>query len=160
MPQGRVADIVAVLSPMVRWERNIHEASLVLDAFARNHDIREPLQGLTAFPRNRVKALELAHGYDRADRVKGPKVEAFAALLRDPSVSDAVVVDSIAIMAALGIDPTPFTTSEDAKATFGQPKTLAMIRQAYRDVADEFSVPPHAMQATVWLVWRGERDKQ
>lgn len=162
----RAAAVVAVLSPMVRWERNIEEACMVFEAtrtgVGAGPDERIP--SMQAFRANQRKALDYALLLTEPDwlthRPKGPKVGAFWALLAGRERDTAVVVDSIAILAAVGVDPTPFTTSMDAKLYFNRPLTLRLIQDAYRAEAKCAGIQPHAMQATVWLVWRGERDKQ
>lgn len=155
VPTATVAEVVAVLSPMVRWERNLAEARLVLKRWSRGEQQTQDRH--TAFPSNVRKAWAILNREHGAGP-RGPKVEAFAALLRDPG-SDAVVVDSIAIFAALGVDPNPMVTSDDAKAYFDRPRTLRQIREAYRAAAQQRGVSPSAMQATTWTVWRNERDK-
>jgi len=162
----RAAAVVAVLSPMVRWERNIEEARMVLETARTGVGVGpdERIPGLTAFRKNQRKALDYALLLTEPDwlthRPKGPKVGAFWALLAGYELDTAVVVDSIAILAAVRVDPTPFTTSMDAKPYFNRPLTLRRIQDAYQAEAKCAGIQPHAMQATVWLVWRGERDKQ
>lgn len=149
------AGVVAVLSPMVRWERNITEANLVLKRRRRGEDFSR--EGHSAFAKNIHKAYDIVDMERSAGIVSGPKVTAFWALLSGPC--NALVIDSIAILAAVGIDPNPLVTSEDAKPYFGRVRVMEQIRRAYRAVAEERELRPDQVQAIVWTVWRNERDK-
>lgn len=149
LPFGRACGIVAVLSPMVRWERNLLEAENVI------HGRRS-----AAYPANVRKAAYILAGDDPEEVVKGPKVTAFYRLLlsggRD---TKHVCVDSIAILAALGIDPNPLVSSDDVAHVFDRPAQLRAIREAYRSAASWAGMLPNQAQAIVWTTWRNERDK-
>jgi hypothetical protein len=149
------AGVVAVLSPMVRWERNLVEAERVLKRRTAGHDYTQ--DGHSAFPRNVRKAYDIVDLGRAEGVVSGRKVSNFFRLLCSPC--DALVLDSIAILAAVGIDPNPLVTSDDAKLYFGRKRTLDTIERAYRAVAEEQGLRPDQVQAIVWTVWRNERDK-
>lgn len=154
----RACAVVSVLSPMVRWERNIAEAKLVFERHKPNTgDADVAYKGHSAFKRNVYKAWRILDGDPIEQHVRGPKVESFyrtlAGLPAEP------VIDSIAILAAVGIDPTPFTTSDDAAPYFNRPRALRTIQEAYRTVAREQCIEAHQAQAIVWTVYRNERDK-
>lgn len=141
--------MVAVLSPMVRWERNILEAENVV--LGRRS---------AAYPENVRKAAYILAGEDPDEIVSGEKVTAFyRLLLSDGYDVRHVCLDSIAILAALGIAPNPLVTSDDAAPVFNRPRQREVIRQAYRAVALRHDLRPCQAQAIVWTVWRNERDK-
>lgn len=142
-----VAAIVAVLSPALRWERNIAAARAVITGASTS-----------AYGANVHKAQRLLAGEAPSAVVSGPKVTAFFNLLRDPTASNELVLDSIAVLLALGRDPHR-VTNEDAKPSLGRPRVLRTIARAYRAVANELGVPPHVLQATTWVTWRNERDR-
>ena len=153
------AGVTAVLSPMVRWEQNLVEMEYVLLRAAGGVRFGDAgyRKGHVAFSANIRKAYDIVERGFSAGVVSGRKVTAFYRLLAGPC--DAVVLDSIAIMAAVGIDPTPFVSSADAKAYFGRPVALNLIERAYRRAAVALKLRPDQLQAVVWTVWRNERDK-
>lgn len=145
----QAAGVVAALSPAVRWERNIREAQTVLRTG----------KGSGAYPRNVEKALDILNGADPEKTLKGAKVRAFYSLLLSGGQTPEVAIDSIAILAATGIDPNPLVTNEDAAPVFNRPRQLRAIREAYERAARGVGVSPSQAQAIVWTVWRNERDK-
>jgi hypothetical protein len=146
LPIETVAAIVAVLSPALRWERNIAAARAVITG-----------ESTSAYGANVRKAQRLLAGEPPSTVVSGPKVTAFYNLLRDPSASNELVLDSIAVLLALGRDPA-LVTNEDAKPTLGRPRVMRAIARAYRKVATDLGILPHELQATTWVTWRNERD--
>lgn len=147
LPLETVAAMVAVLSPALRWERNIAAARAVIDGTSTS-----------AYGANVRKAQRLLAGDAPSSVVSGPKVTAFYNLLRDPSDSNELVLDSIAVLLALGRDPSK-VTNEDAKPYLGRPRALRAIARAYRKVAADLGILPHVLQATTWVTWRNERDR-
>jgi hypothetical protein len=140
---------------MVRWEANLVDTDRVL-AMAQLHPEQRTRVKTGAFPRNVEKAFAIVDGGSALPHLSGPKVVSFYyALIGKAS---APVVDSIIINALVNGDPTPFSTSEDAKATFDRPRDLEAIRQAIIAAAAQLDQPIHAVQATIWLVYRGMRD--
>jgi hypothetical protein len=155
VPTAVAAGVVAVLSPMVRWERNLVEAELVLKRRTAGAEYTQDKH--SAFQRNVRKAYDIVDLGRAAGVMSGRKVSNFYRLLCSPC--SALVLDSIAILAAVGIDPNPLVTSDDAKRYFGRERTLDTIERAYRAVAAELILRPDQVQAIVWVVWRNERDK-
>jgi len=154
----RAAAVCAVLSPMVRWESNLDQTRALFHEQEGDRD----LKGFSAFPCNvsKARAIRDASSPDEIDDlVSGPKVRAFWALLLDPDDPEAVCLDSIAIHVALGIEPTPFTASNDVKCWMDRPKALRAMREGYRLAARALGLRPSQVQAVTWLVWRGERDR-
>lgn len=142
-----VAAIVAVLSPALRWERNIAAARAVITGAATT----------SAYGANVAKARRILAGEAPSAVVAGPKVRAFYELLRDPSQSNELVLDSIAVLLALGKNPAK-VTNDAAKPTLGRVRVMRAIAAAYRRVAHELDLDPHVLQATTWVAWRNERD--
>lgn len=139
--------IVAVLSPAMRWERNIRAA--------RNLLTGKPCE---AYKANVAKGLAIKHGTRTPEQCcTGPKVRAFYNLLCTGGKCYDLCLDSIAILAALGKDPGR-VINDDARAIFHRPKQLTAIDTAYRRVALKRNLRPSEVQAIVWTVWRNERD--
>ena len=136
-----VANIVAVLSPGVSWDRNLLEADHILDG-ANVDD-----ESFTAFKANVAKAQWVLEG--DFTQVKGPKVEPFARLLANPT-ADEVVIDRHAIRVALGNTP----RNRGAYCTRAR---VLRFQAAYRDAAEILGEVPSHVQAVVWLsIKRGE----
>jgi hypothetical protein len=140
---------------MVRWERNLLEAERVIKRRTAGAEYSQDHHA--AFPRNVRKAYDIVDLKRALGVVSGRKVSNFYRLLCSPC--DAVVLDSIAILAAIGVDPNPLVTNEDAKPYFDRSGVLDTIERAYRAVAQDLSLRPDQVQATVWIVWRNERDR-
>lgn len=137
---SRAAGVVAALSPMLSWPRNMVVASDVY-AGARSG----------ALSANIAKAVRILDGEDALDVLRGTKVRAFYAnIMGDP---DAVTVDRHAIMVA---DNRTYTSSE-LKFTAGNVKRIAEeYREASRILSEETgrNLTPAMVQATVWVWWR------
>jgi hypothetical protein len=123
-----------------------------------------------------AKALEILDGKDLDEVLNGHKVRSFFNNISDPDGilgHGDVTVDTHATMAALDVLHLPSgdkqvkarqkTQKEKSGALLsGKPSNsalntvglYAMFASAYRDVADELGVPPHQVQAAVWLQWR------
>ena len=89
--------------------------------------------------------------------LRGRKVRAFYDLIRTRGESDAVCIDSIAILIALGRDPRT-STNRDVSRISGRKKQLDAIERAYRAVAEQHGLRPHVVQAVTWVHWRNIRD--
>src|SRR6201991_3195862 len=88
---ARAAAVIAVLSPLLPWPRNVTEA--------RNAYIGHPIRTLGA---SRRKARQILAGADPELVVSGPKVRAFWRTIADPTEPRAVVIDRHAIDIAAG----------------------------------------------------------
>ena len=137
------AAIIAVLSPVLHWDRNAPVA-----VRAARAGTRRPA-GVLGRNWTKAKAARVA-GADLDAIVKGKKVRAFwlciAANGRDPF---AVCVDRHAVAIACGRF---LNGDESAKAVNG--KRYDRVADAYRDAAALVGVSPATMQAVTWVVWR------
>lgn len=137
---SRAAGVVAALSPMLSWPRNM--------VMAENVYAGERSGCLSA---NIAKAVRILDGEDALDVLRGTKVRAFYAnIMGDP---DTVTVDRHAIMVA---DDRTYT-SDELKFTAGNVKRIAAeYREAARILSDETgrTLSPAMVQATVWVWWR------
>ncbi len=137
------AAIIAVLSPVLSWEKNMTTA-----VRAARAGTRRPA-GVLGRSWVKAKAARVK-GADLDAIVKGKKVRAFwlciASNGRDPF---AVCVDRHAVAIACG----RFLNGEEsAKAVNG--KRYDKVADAYRDAAALVGVTPATMQAVTWVVWR------
>lgn len=135
------AAIVAVLSPRMKWEKNLEAARAVIAAAASGAPMEAP-QGVGAFSSNVRKAERVALGADPDGVLSGPKVRAFwRALDGDP---EAVVVD-VWMARAL-------TAGErDEPKSDGDYREMS---RAVAAVAPEWEVSPAECQAVAWTVVR------
>lgn len=134
------AGIIAALSPMVRWDKNIEYA-------------REGVQSHVFtgnFRKNNDKARRIFEGDAPESVLGGDKVRAFYENILTGGESETPVVDRHALAIALG---RPLNDRE-RKITRAQYKRVA---QVYRDVAREFKLAPSVLQAITWVAWRREK---
>lgn len=135
-----VVGICAVLSPHIRWDRNLLETHMLLDG---------EFDGYTAYGTNVAKAWALKAGDLAPDEIRGPKVKAFATLLLNPK-AHTVCIDTWAIRIALGMEQ--YT---DVKGYTSIPR-INLIKQAYAGAAILLEERPSHVQAATWLHKRGE----
>lgn len=143
LPPSLVADVVAVLSPRCRWDKNIAAASSIIN------DPDAMPDGVTF--RNALKAWRLLQGGDRADIVRGPKVTRFARACNPTKRHDGtVVIDTWMVRALLGREPT-----ESETKCITSPSAYHVAERLLQAAADRLGVARHKLQATVWVVVRG-----
>lgn len=137
------AAIVAVLSPVLSWEKNVAMA-----VRAARAGTRKPA-GVLGRSWAKAKAARVA-GADLDSIVKGKKVRAFWVCIASNGTDPfAVCVDRHAVAIACG----RFLDSEDAgKAVNG--KRYDLVADAYRDAAHLLGATPCIVQAVTWVVWR------
>ena len=136
----RAAGVVAALSPMLSWPRNMVVASDVY-AGARSGCLSA----------NIAKAVRILDGEAPLDVLGGKKVRAFFANIMGDQ--DTVTVDRHAIMVA---DNRTYT-SDELKFTVSNVKRITdEYREAARILSDETGrdLTPAMVQATVWVWWR------
>lgn len=136
-PLAVVAGICAVLSPSVRWDRNLLETYMLLDG---------DLEGFVAYGPNVAKAWLIKDG--DLEQIRGPKVTAFYRLLLTPN-AHVVCVDTWAIRVACNL-------GTGAVAGYNYPAHVALIQQAYASAAILVEEKPSHVQAGCWLHVRGE----
>ena len=136
VPLDRFIAIVAVLSPQKRWEKNICEA---IQFVRKGHKAK-----IFATRKQKDKCRDILRASDsefKTMRIGGLKVTSFFKNMLKPLISDTVTIDRHA-MRSIGFDKS--LTS----------KQYGIIEQAHRDVAKEFEIRPHELQAVIWSVVR------
>lgn len=135
---SRAAGIIAALSPMVNWSRNMEMAQFV---YSNGH-----ANGL-GLRNNCRKAEAILAGNDPLDILGGDKVRAFYMTIADPANAELVVIDRHAFDIALGRIHT------DADRKIGK-KVYRVLSKAYVDAATIADVTPAQMQAVTWVTHR------
>lgn len=134
------AGVLAALSPMTPWGRNIMLA-------ARAFEDGEASGTLGTSVRSANKILA---GTDPLDVLGGDKVRAFFACIADPA-SNEVCIDRHAFDVAVGQE-----TNNETRAALKRKGVYAEFVQAYRDAVEmiDFPISPAQLQAVTWLTWR------
>lgn len=159
----RTAAVIAVLSPRLKWSKNVEAARWVverhnvtaLDFSADAADLVTDFPGLKG---SAVKALEILRGGETDEIVKGPKVRSFWHTIMDPSDPRAVVVDRHALDIAVG----RVLTDEQRGRLLGRAGAYDALSTLYRRAArqaqkESFFMTywtPAEVQAVTWVVWR------
>ena len=131
------AGIIAALSPMQRWDRNVMLARRTFEAGT--------LDG-GALSRNVAKANAIMAGGNPLDILGGDKVRSFYTNIVDP-FGDNVTVDRHAHDIAMG----RFFT--DSERRIGK-RIYREIADEYREVSDIVGIPVPGIQAITWVTWR------
>jgi hypothetical protein len=158
----RGAGIIAALSPLNNWERNVSEAHELI----KTGNVKSAL-----LPANVEKARRIHGGEDPESVLGGHKVTNFFHNIHDPSNPEHVTIDRHAYDIAMGH---PFVGAGGGKAkrniTEGPSGHVPMSEDlglssmgrykhfvhAYRHAAGELGVDlPHQVQATTWVTHRG-----
>lgn len=136
----RAAGIVAVLSPLLPWQKNMEYAEMV---YAGKTDI-------PCLPQNAAKAIAIFNGANVLDVVSGPKVTAFFRNIVNPYSDNPrdVTIDKHAHDIATG-DRAPYHASRGINGN-----KYIDIANAYVDAARILGVLPLQAQAIAWTVHR------
>ena len=130
----QAAAVIAVLSPLTRWQGNLEDSWNVCRGLKARHSL----------PRNVLKARAILDGDDIDETIGGKKVTAFYHNILEPLTYKGTVNDSW-IARAFGID------KRDMFSTFG---VYAAVTRGLQIAAASVNVLPSTMQATVWLIIR------
>lgn len=133
------AALIAVTSPMQRWDRNIKVAKHAME-------YGYPYPGMKNIM---AKVTRLLEGENPDNVVSGQKVTSFYRNILNP-YGDEVTIDRHAIDIALATRHTDKNRPSIGKKMYSE---LAM---AYRDAANELGIYPLELQAVTWVVWRRE----
>jgi hypothetical protein len=142
---SRAAAVIAVLSPRVRWERNIRLAG---DAYAG--------LALACLKSSADKAERILSGESPDSVVSGPKTRAFWHAIVNPSDARAIVIDRHAIDVAFG----ETMDNERRGKLLGRKGAYDDIAQRYTFAAEilseQFNTELTAVevQATTWVTWK------
>lgn len=132
------AGVIAALSPLMSWERNVE---LARDAFRNGH-------AAGALSRNVAKADAILDGADPLTVLGGDKVRSFYLNILDPFDTEPVTVDRHAYDIATG----------DRNAENDRPgikgKRYRDLADLYRSAAAEAGIIPNQLQSITWTVWR------
>lgn len=154
----RGAGIIAALSPLSDWDRNVREAHELI----KTGTVQSAL-----LPANVEKARRIHEGEDPEKVLGGNKVKNFFQNIHDPSSPHAVTIDRHAYDIAMG---RPFIGQGKGKkaeeprqtGTMSQDLGLSALGRykhfvgAYQSAAGELGVDlPHKVQATSWVTHRG-----
>ena len=156
------AGIIAALSPLSTWEKNVSQAHELIKTGNVHNALR---------PANVEKARRIHQGEDPTSVLGGHKVTSFFHNINDPSSAEHVTIDRHAYDIAMGH---PFVGAGGGKAkrnitegpsghtpmsedlglsAMGRYKHFA---HAYKTAAGELGVDlPHKVQATTWVQHRG-----
>lgn len=165
LPLHNVVYCVAAVSPQLRWVHNIIAAETLirhfvsggyipsitptldgtmgLKAMAKEEKSNLPSIAANVTSENKIKALWILQGYNA---LSGAKVTSFADNIMRFENSDAVTVDSHAILAWFGI----YTTGSVSIV----PSFYTIVAADYRKVAAIVGMSPLECQAVIWIVRR------
>lgn len=141
---AQAANVIAALSPSVKWEQNCLDADYLISCFHnRQHWTRV---NTSTYRNNNRLAYECLQG--KRDTLNGQKTKAFSACIVNRH-SASVCVDFHAIGVCHG---RKYTVNHDAaRITRGEYRAAC---QAYRLAARVARIKGYQCQAICWLVWR------
>lgn len=150
---ARGAAVIALVSPLTPWERNVWLAGEAYRMHAVGEDVGTLLPTLKG---NARKVARVLGGEAPGSVVSGLKVTAFYLTIADPTNPHAVVVDRHAYDVAVG----RVTNDETRSAGIGTSKRYAQLADCYARAARILSresgtvVLPSTVQAVTWTAWR------
>ena len=151
IPLQAASEIIAALSPNVRWERNVADAYTLCGVLAAGGDL-ESIR-INTYSANRAKAGAIFRaavaGLPYAGILSGPKVTRFAATIAAPWESHGITVDVHAFSVASG----KRFTAKTANASIGA-VNYRTCERAYLTVGAELGIAGHQVQAITWTVWK------
>ena len=149
IPLQAAAEIIAALSPNVRWERNVADAYTLCGVLAAGGAL-ESIR-INTYSANRAKAGAIFRaavaGLPYAGILSGPKVTRFGATIAAPWESHGITVDVHAFSVASG----KRFTSKDVIIGAVNYHTC---ERAYLTVGAELGIAGHQVQAITWTVWK------
>lgn len=148
VPADKVAKIVAVLSPVSKWERNKRDAWLLL-SWANLTEEQITNLPFGTYKANVRKAWRVYH--DLEDLLpKSQKTFAFYRnIMLDP---DHVTVDRHAITAIGGVKFLNKIASKSASGAYSLTEyRYKKAADAYKNMANKYNLTPYQLQAIVWM---------
>lgn len=149
IPLQAAAEIIAALSPNVRWERNVADAYTLCGVLAAGGAL-ESIR-INTYSANRAKAGAIFRaavaGLPYAGILSGPKVTRFGATIAAPWESHGITVDVHAFSVASG---KRFTTKDVSIGAVN----YRTCERAYLTVGAELGIAGHQVQAITWTVWK------
>lgn len=152
----RAAGVIAVISPLMPWSRNVLLARETYSLARDGATYDEIVDGLGMLSANAAKAAAIVLGADPELTATGPKVAPFYRKIVDPTDSRGVVIDRHAFDIAIG---RPTLDAERAKILARKSVHAAIVDtyvRAARIATRELGryVSPTDVQAVTWTVWR------
>jgi hypothetical protein len=138
----RVAGVIAALSPLKRWDKNIQLADDLLSGRKVGH---------TTAMVNKANKVASADIKDIPTILNGNKITDFYSNIINPTCKNRVTIDRHAIMIAMG---GVHIGKEDLISLSNTDKKYTAIADAYRRAAKKLGVRPLEVQAVTWVVWR------
>lgn len=158
---ARGAAVIAVLSPMMPWGRNLQLARQAYAMAADGATVDEITDALGCLKRNARKAAEIVHGADPAAVVTGPKVVPFWSRIVDAASGatgpGSVVIDRHAHDIAVGRVTDDDTRGRSLGRKGGHHSfAMAYVRAAsvLRRTGEAPGITPAELQAVTWTTWR------
>jgi hypothetical protein len=154
----RGAGVIAALSPLSDWDRNVREAK----ELTQTGGVKSAL-----LPANVEKASRIHAGEDPEAVLGGHKVTNFFHNIHDPSSPHSVTIDRHAYDIAMGrpfIGQGKGKKAEEPRQTGTMSQDLGLSSlgrykhfvRAYQSAAGELGIElPHQVQATTWVTHRG-----
>lgn len=144
---SRAAGVIAALSPVTNWERNVEMARIV---YATGGIIGGPGGMTTSANADRANLVYSGADWREVFGQNALKIRNFAQVIADPQDPFAVCVDRHASDVAFNV-----VSGKEAKAL--TPKGYTELADAYRRAARILTVSPAQVQAVTWVRWRESR---
>lgn len=143
----RGAGVLAALSPLLSWTKNVEYAGLVY----AGADIAD----IPCLKKNAAKAIAIKNGWHVLDHLSGPKVVSFYNNIIDPWSDDPahVTIDKHAFDIAIGDMENPYKNGKSVTAAL-----YPVMRSAYVTAAREVGIRPLQIQAITWEAWRNMKN--
>jgi len=140
----KACGVIAALSPMVKWEKNLELAYMLVVQDVSPEDM--PCLKTNA---RKAKAILESNGSDPAilEILSGKKVSAFFLNIQYPDDSIHLTMDRHAVSIAIGKK----LTDEKLQMTAGQYEFLS---ECYRYTAAKLGINALLLQSATWLFWR------
>lgn len=138
----RVAGIIAALSPLKRWDKNIQLADDLLSGRKVGHT------KVMVSKAYKVSKCDIA---DIPAVLNGNKITDFYSNIINPTCENRVTIDRHAIMIAMG---GIHISQSDLVSLSNSDKKYSAVAEAYRRAAKKLGVRPLEVQAVTWVVWR------
>lgn len=138
------AGVIAALSPGCSWEKNMIDATRLLENGDR--------ATVSTYGKMKRKALRILYNGDKSssDYLGDAKIQCFYQNIVAPDRPGRVTVDRHAVRAAVDYG----MTYDEAIYYCNTPAKYDVIESAYKMAADELGILPQELQAIVWLVYR------
>jgi hypothetical protein len=139
----QAAGVIAAVSPMNPWDRNVSMAELIL---SENYNGRAVERGYLQWGLNKARMI-LHRGCSPWEALTSQKVRAFFECILYNGITDTVCVDRHALSIVMGGMCPP---AEQGIT----PKQYGAISAAYVEAAARIGLPAAQVQAITWVAWR------